>query len=189
MKKILAMLLSLVLLLSCAAAEPAEEKAELGRLNVFGDFTVRAALPEGYRLAVQSDPGVENMAIFADLIPDDPSKPAFGLVIAFSDAWSEYERLNDIPEDELKIIEESFTAEADDIVISYAETAYGTKLLTARDPDGCFLGSVYTIYKGYEIELYLVPPQGGEITEEQFDNCVKFLSDMDFDLTVGTGEE
>ena len=47
MKKIISVLLSLALLLSCAAAlAETAEKTELGTLNINGEFTLNAAIPK-----------------------------------------------------------------------------------------------------------------------------------------------
>ena len=182
MKKIIAMLLGLALLASCTAVlAEAAEKQEIGRanLNVFGDFTIKAAIPEGYTMESAVPEDYEGLFIGATLVSEDPAKPIYGLVISFNDTWSEYERMNDVPEEELKEIEDSYYDQDEDTVISYTETAYGTKLLLARAADGQ-IGSVYTIYKGYEIELYMFPAEGQTLTDEQFDLVVRFLSDMDF---------
>ena len=178
MKKVLSILLCLALLLSCAAAiGEAAEKTNLGSVNVNGDFTLQCAMPEGYSLKVTSS---DNMGVSADLTSEDETKPILRLVLGFSDIWSDYERLNDVPEDELKEIEDSFYEEGGpDTKISYTETEHGTKLLIARMPDDS-VGAIYSMYKGYEVEFTLVPAEGQTLTDEQFDLCVKFLSDLDF---------
>lgn len=182
MKKVIAMLLSLALLLGCAAAvaeEPAK-KEELGKLNVFGSFTIQAAIPEGYEVTRMSDPVGQESLILADMKSEDETKPRFGLIIAFNDTITDYDRLNDVDDELLAFFESTYTDQNEDYQISYAETEHGTKLLLALDPAEDGISSIYTIYKGYEIELYIAAAPGQTLTQDQLDLCVKFLSDLDF---------
>ena len=42
------------------------------------------------------------------------------------------------------------------------------------------MGSVFTVYKGYMLELDIIPDGTDLVTEENIQAVVKFLSDMDF---------
>ncbi|MBQ6959474.1 MAG: hypothetical protein IJP78_00695, partial [Clostridia bacterium] len=78
-------------------------------------------------------------------------------------------------------IESTFTDEYD-VDISYTETAYGTKLLVAKELNGEF-ADVYTIYEGYEFEFVLIPTlEGGadSLTEEQIQLVIEFLGNLEF---------
>ena len=68
MKKVIALLLSLTLLLSCAAvfAENAPEKEQLGTINVNGEFNLKCALPEGYRVIVADAQSAHLLATIMD---------------------------------------------------------------------------------------------------------------------------
>ena len=63
--------------------------------------------------------------------------------------------------------------------ISYTETEHGTKLLVAKYTESNVV-IIYTLYEGYEIEFMLSNVDGTELTSEQIDTCIKFLSDLDF---------
>ena len=89
----------------------------------------------------------------------------------------------DLDEENLKLLEESFT-EMNEVSIEYRETAYGTKLLVARETgnDTDFV-DILTVYKGYSIEFVMTPnPEASiqELSEVQIQMCVDFLSDLDF---------
>ena len=177
MKKLIAVLLSLVLLLSCASVLAEEAKENLGTVSVNGEFNLWATLPEGYQLEIiDTDP----MSPFYVLTSEDPAKPLLYLSISFDDTDANFKRLNDLDDEQLAALEATFYAEDDNVIITYTETEYGTKLLVAKDPDG-LAGAVFTIYEGYDIEFILYPGDAAEaLTDDQFDLCVKFLSSLDF---------
>ena len=96
MKKIIAMLLSLALLLGCAAGmaeDAAAEKEIFGHIQINGEFTLKGILPEGYRIV----PFEESEDAFLALInSDDPTQPRMTLAIAYDETYSDVERLNDL---------------------------------------------------------------------------------------------
>ena len=177
MKKMLAILLCVSMLLGCAALAETE-KASLGVVNVNGAFELKCALPEGYSLEVLHS---ETHVCLASVSPEDEAKPTLMISVAFNELYSDVERINDLDEESLKKIEDSFRDE-DDVEINYMETAYGTRLMVVKEvSDGVDYLDFYTIYKGYEVELVLIHANEGEpITETEIQMAVKFLSDMDF---------
>ena len=71
----------------------------------------------------------------------------------------------------MEAIKDSFFEEYDEVEFDIKETKAGTKLLIAKIPGGRE-AYVYTIYKGHELEMEIVPgafvPQGG-LTETRSD--------------------
>ena len=177
MKKFLAILLCVSMLLGCAALAETE-KASLGVVNVNGAFELKCALPEGYSLEVLFS---ETHFCLASVNPEDETKPTLMISIAYNELYSDVERINDLDEETLKRIEDSFRDE-DDVEITSMETAYGTRLMVVKEvSDSVDYLDFYTIYKGYEVELVLIHANEGEsITEAEIQMAVKFLSDMDF---------
>ena len=155
MKKIISILLSLALLLSCVAAlAETVAKETLGTLSVNGEFTIEAPIPEGYRMKIKR---ADETRILAYFEPDDETKPILQLSVGLEDSWEP----------------------GSDFEISYGETEHGTKLLIAQLPDKSEV-VIYSLYEGYEIEFTLVAVDEGGLTQEQIDACIKVLSDMDF---------
>ena len=80
-------------------------------------------------------------------------------------------------------MEESF-AEMNDVEISYKETAYGTKLLIAREVgDDTDFVDILSVYKGYSIEFVMSPNPNAKnqtLTDDQIQMCIDFLSELDF---------
>ena len=177
MKKFLAILLCVSMLLGCAALAETE-KASLGVVNVNGAFELKCALPEGYSLEVLFS---ETHFCLASVNPEDETKPTLMISVAYNELYSDVERINDLDEETLKRIEDSFRDE-DDVEITSMETAYGTRRMVVKEvSDSVDYLDFYTIYKGYEVELVLIHANEGEpITEAEIQMAVKFLSDMDF---------
>ncbi len=189
MKKTIAFLLCLMMLLSCAAmAETAAtEKESMGAVSVNGAFELKCAIPEGYALNVLTN---ESDNVFAMISSEAEGKPMIFLSIAYNDMYYGVERLNDLDEEAIAVITDTFT-EDDTVEISKMTTAYGTDLLVIKETrDETDYVDFYTIYKGYEIEMVLThvtaPEPGKEeaefipVTDEEIQMAVQFLSDLDF---------
>ena len=173
MKKLTAILLAAILLMSICLASAEDGKTQLGILNVNGAFDIRCRIPEGYELDIEE---ANTTQIIAYIGSEDEAKPVMALRVAFNELLSDVDRLNDLSDDELKILEGTFL-EDENVKISYRSTSYGTKLLVAELEDEYVV--FYTIYKGFEIEFQLTP--GTEpLNDSQIDMVISFLSDMDF---------
>ena len=178
MKKIIALVLSLMMLFCAAAVAETAEKTELGKLNVKGKFIIKTGeLPDGYKMEDLQEDELGLTALF-----DAPDKPGMILSITFDDHFGEVERLNDLDEDSMEWLKTTWTEEFDNVEFDTTETAYGTKLLVVRIhfDDGSMVGSIYTIYKGYQLEIDILPDGTDVVTEESVQAVVKYLSDMDF---------
>ena len=180
MKKIIALVLCLMMVLTCAAAmaEAEAEKESLGVLKVVGAFDIRySPLPNDYKVNVYLQ---NDMTLIANITTAKADLPQMGLIIAFNDEWADTERLNDVSDEDMEAIKDSFFEEYDEVDFDIKETKAGTKLLIAKIPGGQD-AYVYTIYKGHELEMQLVPGADQEaLTDADIDRVVDFLSDMDF---------
>lgn len=172
---------SYVTVLGVAKEEPAApEKEQMGKLNVNGEFSLQCKLPDGYTMQLINTLGTK---IAAFITSEDVEKPILQLSIAFDELFANVDRMNDLPEDALKGLESTFT-EMNDVEISYQNTAYGTKLLIAREvgEDTDFV-DILSVYKGYSIEFVMTPnpqAQNQTLTDEQVQMCIDFLSELDF---------
>ncbi len=179
MKKIIAAALSLILLLSCCAAlAETAEKTQLGTISMNGEFKLQCSLPEDYRLMITKK---NDLFLSAVLSSPDPAKPMMQLIIGYDDMYANVKRMNDLSEEDLMIIAASF--EEDIVEISYTETAYGTLLMVAREvgDDTTDFISFISVYEGYMIEFLVVPgEEAAELTDEQIQTCIDFLSELDF---------
>ena len=189
MKKIISMLLALALLLGCGAAlAEATEKTQMGTLEMKGAFTLKCAIPENYTLKTIEETS-ENLV--AQLVPADQKKPFVTISIAYNDQYSDVERMNDLPEEQLRVIEDSFL-QMDDVKFEYRETGLGTKLLVITEDDNDEDGDtdfvdIYSIYKGFETEFVMTPGKDPsaedddvDMTEEQIQMLFDFITGIDF---------
>jgi len=196
MKKLISAILclALALCLCCAGAEElmgVSEKTTIGTISVNGAFSLQCGLPEGYSvhpLVVNSD------AVIASLSSADAAQPVMFLSIAFDETYSDVERLNDVGEDVLELLEKTYTDSDPTVEISYGETGLGTRLLIARqqDPEEMNYIDFLSIYKGYFVEFVMTPgmeAESGVLTDEQLRMCIDFLTDLDFiPVTEGQNE-
>ena len=162
------------------AGEEDNGTEKLGRLDVNGEFNLTCKLPEGYKLEVMDTKGDK---IAAAVVPQDTTKPELYLTIAYDELYGEVERMNEMSEEDLAVLENTFK-EMDQVEISYTETGYGTKLLVAREngDDSDFV-DILAIYKGYFVEFKMIPNEKAadqRLTDEQVKMCVDFLTDVDF---------
>lgn len=191
MKKIIAMILSLAVLLCAvsAVAEASREKVTIGTVSINGDFTLQCGIPEGYRISDQvvkdklSDYySGDNLTL--SFVSDDPNAPVMQLSIAYDEMYADVDRMNELDDEALAILEDSFIENDPDVEISFAETGYGTLLLVARFTEEMQNAVVFfSIYKGYDVEFALVPSataESRELTEEQMAVSIDFLTDLDF---------
>ena len=182
MKKIIAILLSLALLLGCAAGLAEEtEKYNFGTVRANGEFTLMGILPEGYKVIPFE---LDDDSILSYIRSEDPTKLEMTLAIAFDETYSDVERLNDLDDEQLAILEKTFTDTDPYANIIYDETAYGTRLLLSRTTSETYDSLIaFSIYKGYCIEFTMTPGNVAvdqKLTDEDLENCNRFLSELDF---------
>ena len=182
MKKIIAILLSLALLLGCAAGLAEDtEKQTFGTIRVNGEFTLMGSLPEGYKVIPFE---LSDDAILSFIVSEDPSKPEMVLSIAYDETYSDVERLNDLDDEALAILEKTFTDTDPYANITYEETAYGTRLLVSRTQTETYDNlDIFTIYKGYFVEFVMNPSKATadqKLKDEEIEECITFLSELDF---------
>ena len=158
----------------------AGQTQNLGTLNVNGAFNLQCRLPEGYTVQVVNMMGSR---LIASINPVSTLQPVLYLSIAYNDLYANVERLNDLSAEDLAVLEQSFR-DMNQVDITYGQTAYGTKLMIAREvgSDTDFM-DILTVYKGYSIEFVMTPNPGSAskvLTDAQMKMCIDFLSDLDF---------
>ena len=171
MKKIIALLLSLVMILcaGCVLAEDAE-KTEMGTLDVGKAFRIQSRIPEGYTYM----PVVGTTLNIVGILSAGEDRPTVTVSIAYNEEYADAERFNDVDEAVVEEIRESFREVDEEVVFEDLETAYGTRLLKVTG-DGFV--DIYTIYKSYELEFVMT---GTALSAEDVQMLVDFISDMDF---------
>ena len=181
MKKLFALLLSLALALGCCAAlAETPVKTELGSIRLNGVFKLQCSLPENYEVNISS---MDDEGLLAIIETEDAAKPTMFLAIEFDEIYSEVTRMNDMTEDQLQEIIDTFTDDGDEISVTYRETSHGTKLMIVQEAvDSVDFISIITVYEGYMIEFDMLAGVEAEegLSEAQIQMCIDFLSDLDF---------
>ena len=164
-----------------AAAAEAESQLVLGTV---GEYIIKYDLPEGYKMTIIN---AANTSIIATLMSETAGQPMITLSIAFNDSYTQDGkpmRLNEVSEEEVALIKESFEEETEVAGFEDGETALGTKVLIVRGTiAGTNYADVYSIYNSYEVEAVMTPAPGTEdttLTEEQIQTVIDFFSSMDF---------
>jgi len=171
MKKITALALSLIMIL-CAVCAFAEDtgKTEIGTLKVGEAFSIQSKLPEGYTYR----PVLATELNMVGMLSAGEGKPVVTVSIAYNEEYAETERFNDVDEETVEEIRQSFLEVDEEVTFEDLETTYGTRLLKVTG-DGFV--DIYTIYKSYELEFVMT---GEGMSDEYVQMLVDFISDMDF---------
>ena len=190
MKKITALLLALALILGCCDAL-AEENAKtvLGTVDMTGAFKLQCSLPEGYKINIEQK---HNEGLTAKISSEDPQKPTLLLVIEFDEMYYDVKRMNDLTDEQLEQIVDTFP-EDDQLDVNYTETAYGTKVMIVKgsanpeDYTDYMEGTApvdyvafLSVYEGYMIEIDILDESGTGLSDELIKTCIDFMSDLDF---------
>jgi len=190
MKKLIALTLSLMMLfcLTVSMAEQEQEQGlqDFGSLDANGMYALTGQVPEGYELTIDT---AESGHLMGTLLNSDNEKPALVFNIIYDETYSDVERMNDLSQEDLDFLASTYTDP--DTEISYAETAYGTKLMcVSSEVDSWDFLAILTIYKGYMIELDMFAGTGtdGTLTEEQKQMAIDFLSNMNFEAMAALPE-
>ena len=162
-------------------ATESDGKTTLGVIDINGAFSLRCGLPEGYAIKpVQSS----SDQLVAVMTSEKPDTPEMVLSVAYDPAYASVERMNDLDEEALAVLEKTFTDTDPTVEITYGDTGLGTRLMVVRQSEeGNDYLDFLSIYKGYFVEFVMVAAQDAEtktLTDEQLQLCVDFLTDLDF---------
>ena len=175
MKKIIALMLSLMLLVGVALPVMAED---VHKHSVAYDDTMSVDLiiPEGYALTESNVAG----ALILVLTPVEEGKNYFCTLIAPDEELADVERLNDLSDEQIQAIVDEFCVDLNDPTVTFGETGMGTKLIIIDDntEEGDTV-LVLTLYKGYFLTTYVFAA-GETVTEAETNTAIQFYTDMEF---------
>lgn len=170
MKKLIAVVLALVLALTCAAALAEDTVVQMG-----ANYDITIDVPAGYTMTKLPYGDM----IMAKFMPDAPAAAAFTLVIVYSEEFGDY-TLNDLNDEEFAEMQAMLTGDYADAVITFPETAVGTKLIQLDEQGSeSEYGAVLTIYHGYFVQISLEKPDDAELTEADFQMAIDLMSSLE----------
>lgn len=177
MKKLIALMLSLMLLVSVALPVMAEAAGNKQVIAYDDTMSIEVVIPEGFTMEETTSGG----AVFMVLVPENQSENYYCTVIAPDEDRADIERLNDLSDEELQAIAAEFCDGLNNPVVSFAETGLGTKLIVINDNDveAGDTAVVSTLYKGFFLTTYVFPA-GESVTEEEMNVAIQFYTDMEF---------
>ena len=156
-------------------------KTDLGVIDINGAFSLQCKLAEGYTIQTVKSANDQLVAVVSS---EDPSKPVLQLSIAYDEAYANVDRMNDLDEEAFAVLEKTFTDDNPMVEITYSDTGLGTRLMIAKQSDSGFdFLDFMSVYKGYFVECVMVPSaeaEERELTDEQIQMCIDFLTDLDF---------
>ena len=184
MKKTIALILAVSLLLCCAAAH-----AESAVVPAYKLITVT---PEGYESL--GEEWINPFIVSLVLNPTAEGKPAIVVVVSYNDAFSDITFNSEMPEEDFnKQVEQlTFNEETgEQLPYTVQETGLGTRVIKITYPEGNT--EFYSIWHGYEVSLHCAnineQNELSPVTEEQAAVIMQFLTDMDFQKIIEETEE
>ena len=177
MKKLIALLLTLMMLVGVALPVMAEEAPHKHAVAYDDTMTVEVVIPEGYTVEESSVMG----SLILVLAPIDEAQTYLCTIIGHDEDRAEVERLNDLSDEEIQAIAAEFCEDLNNPTVSFSETGMGTKLIVINDNnvEEGDTAIVVTLYKGYFLTTYVFPA-GETVTDAEIEMAVQFYTDMDF---------
>ena len=178
MKKLIALLLAALMMMSCVALADTTNVA----MDLDESITVTMVLPEGYTYAANvGDDGILSMQI----IKDEDSLNA-AIAVAADGDYDETERLNDLTDAQKAEFAAMFIEDMDeDEPWSIKTTGYGSEVIVIEEAEGEYdLAILVSMYHGYDIVMYVGYQDGRMLTDDDIALAMQFLTDMQFETKI-----
>ena len=102
------------------------------------------------------------------------------LSLGYSEEYAD-RSINDLSDEELDSLIAVSVSDFANPTYTLSETAEGTKLIIIDENSGHDeYAEIFTVYQGYFIGLLLEPAGDVQVSQEELDLAVQFLSDMQF---------
>ena len=173
MKKLLAIVMAVLMLMSVALADTAKTPV------VYDDnLTLNMVYPEGYDVAV------EDIGIYKMIAMSKENAPVILLLICPDDEYADAERLNDMDEGDQEAFTLSLMEDYNNANVTWLKTEHDTDVVMLNENDAAVdFAELVTLYHGYLIDVMLIAQDGETVTENDINLAMKVLSDMDFVYT------
>ena len=170
MKKFFAVLLAVLMLPVFALAEEAQSVT----VKVDDTLSITVNVPDGYAF----DQTWYGDVLYAQMKPEEEGKLLMVLSLGYSEEYAD-RSINDLSDEELDSLIAVSVSDFANPTLS--ETAEGTKLIIVdENSENDEYAEIFTVYQGYFIGLLLEPAGDVQVSQEELDLAVQFLSDMQF---------
>lgn len=172
MKKFFAVLLAVLMLPVFALAEEAQSVT----VKVDDKLSITVNVPDGYAF----DQTWYGDVLYAQMKPEEEGKLLMVLSLGYSEEYAD-RSINDLSDEELDSLIAVSVSDFANPTYTLSETAEGTKLIIIdENSENDEYAEIFTVYQGYFIGLLLEPAGDAQVSQEELDLAVQFLSDMQF---------
>ena len=175
MKKILSLVLAAAMLLCAGSALAQETAAEVTVLPYDATTNITYIAPEGYEVTTD----YSGQMVMIDLDGRKVGQADMILVMGVDEEYPELHSLNDLTEEELAEYTASLTEDWANASSSVLTTNYGTKfILIDEDNADIDMCQIQGVYKGFTICLYMIYTNGTQISLNDYNVAMDFLSEV-----------
>lgn len=172
MKKFFAVLLAVLMLPVFALAEEAQSVT----VKVNDTLSITVNVPDGYAF----DQTWYGDVLYAQMRPEEEGKLLMVLSLGYSEEYAD-RSINDLSDEELDSLIAVSVSDFANPTYTLSETAEGTKLIIIdENSENDEYAEIFMVYQGYFIGLLLEPAGDAQVSQEELDLAVQFLSDMQF---------
>lgn len=172
MKKIFALLLSVLMLLGLSLAAAEEVEVE----QATADFDITMVVPEGYNMTEER----LNGNLYISVVPRDEAAASYFISIGYSEEY-DGRSISELSEDELEHIASQITTGFQNPERVLNETSGGTLVYTFDETEGeSDWGIAVTVYRGYFITVQIERPEYEELSADDLRLAIDLLSGMEF---------
>ncbi len=173
MKKLLAILLSTLMLLSCVGAF-AEGMDTVRFVEDSPNFDIEMPLPEG---ATVGDKG--SVDTYSYVVIENGTLASVVISVAPSDLYDGLS-MNDLSDDDVEILKATAAEQYDDPVLTVDVTPSGNKYIHVCANSEYDIDSIFTLYMGYFVELTQFHDDFSTITDEDYAFMQQLLYNITF---------
>jgi hypothetical protein len=171
MKKIIAIIAAAAMLLAsfAAAAEPQKiTEAAMG-------FDISINLPEG---AVYTELTTSTELTVASIKLADETKPDYYLSFASSEEYANEDYMSDMTDEELEALYELCSADCDKPTKEIKKLDNGVTVMIVKDEDYSEMGNIFTIYRGYFIQITVIHMDYKDLTDEDMQTAIDLMAGL-----------
>lgn len=172
MKKMIALCLSLMMILSLTSAMAIDRYSSI---ELTDKLNIKLELPEGYTVEKER----QDTALYASIETEAEGKPEFSFSIAYADL-SEGPTPGEMTEEDIELAQELVGSDFFNPTFSVMTTGEGTKFLVINEND---TEEDYVLmianYEGYFVQMYIEPDEdGAAVTDEDITTALAILTSI-----------
>lgn len=171
MKKLIALCLSLMMILSLTSAMAIDRYSSI---EVSEKLNIQVELPEGYTVEKER----QDTALYASITTEAEGKPQYTFSIAYADL-SEGPTPGEMTEEDIQLAKELVGSDFANPTFTVMATGEGTKFLVINENEA---EEDYVLmianYEGYFVQMYIEPAEGAEVADEDITTALAILTSI-----------